>query len=368
MTENSLTIMQIAPIFLPIGEDMKYAGTERVIMYLDQAFTRLGHRSIVAAPRDSQVSGILYPTISQSIWKANNERREMRDSDELTQIHYDMCVDLMLKNGIDVVHDHPGNSITSSEAYKRNGSKIKTPILITLHGAYFEGGNKRYDSWKNLVNQGRQIYFTTISDSQGREFEKRAGIESEVIHHGVPLDLFEFQEKPTDYLFSFGRISPEKGQHLAIKVAKKIGMPLVLAGEVHSHERKYWEELVEPHIDGEQIQFVGPLDDRQKAEWYRNASAFLMPIQWDEPFGLVMIESMACGTPVIAYSRGSVPEIVKDGETGFLVERDDLEAMVQSVKNISQIDRKNCRKHVEENFRIERQAQNYVNLYRRISA
>jgi glycosyltransferase involved in cell wall biosynthesis len=222
-----------------------------------------------------------------------------------------------------------------------------------------------------------------------------------MIYHGIPLEDFDFHKNKSNYLFSLGRICPKKGQHIAVKVAKETGIPLILAGEINSAHNSYWKETIEPYltfsitrvpemeqedykqdlieklnegdliIDQKEIMFIGNLTDKQKVPFYKNARSFIMPIQWQEPFGLTMIESMACGTPVIATNFGSVLEVVKNNETGIIInssndEGRNLELIIEAIKNIQYIDPVKCRMHVEENFSAEQEAKNYLKLYQKI--
>ena len=361
-----MNILQISTVWVPTTPNMKYGGTERVVNYLDRQFVNMGHRSYVAAPGDSIVKGILLETLPQSIWSlsSDNKNRQITRSNDHYKHHYEIVVSELLKGEIDVAHDHAGNSIFMSDAYPEKGQHIKQPILTTLHGSLNLDRHKdKYDLWNNLKSNGRKIFFNAISYSQKKEFEGAVDI-CDVIYPGLPLANFLFQLKKSDYLFSLGRISPEKGQHIAIEVAKKAGEKLVIGGEVHSVCTQYFEEQIKPHIDGDQIKFIGSLDEVQKAEWYRNAKAFLMPIQWNEPFGLVMIEAMATGTPVVAFNRASVPEVIEDGKTGFIVEN--VEEMVSAVKRIDSINPFDCRKTVESRFTIEKEAQAYLDLYEKL--
>lgn len=369
-----MKILQIAPIGLPVSPSIKYGGTERVISYLDEVYTGMGHDSLVAATGDSRVKGTLIETVPLSLWYMNNgdsRIRVVKGNGDITKDHYKRCIDILLKGDIDIIHDHPGSGLITTEEFEQVRDQIKAPILVTLHGAFSDRDKDRYVKFAGMSEQGTGVHFNAISESQRKEFES-AGIRVEdVVYHGIPTDRFVMGNKRDDYLFTIGKIAPEKGQDIAIEVAKKSGRRLVIAGEVHSVNEAYWEESVKPYVDGDQIQFIGSLTDKEKIPYFQNAAALLFPLQWKEPFGLIMIESMACGTPVIAYSRGSVPEVVKDRETGFVIKETgdretDLEAMVQAVNNIDSINPETCRRHVENNFSIGREAQNYLNLYQRL--
>ncbi|MBI2449202.1 glycosyltransferase [Candidatus Pacearchaeota archaeon] len=402
------TILQTSSVGRPITPNLKYGGTARVIIYLDREFTRLGYDSLVAATGDSRVIGRLIETVPRSIslWNMDGERNAVikprKEHDELSEKHYQIILETILKyKNIDIVHDHPGSGLISSKKFREVGDQIKTPILVTLHGAFSDRYAERYTLWNKVALEKGNIYFNAISHSQKRAFEERGFRVSATIYHGIPIEYFPFRNEKLDYLFSLGRICPKKGQHTAIQIAKETGMPLIIGGEVNSAHNNYWKENVESYLDfsiteipekehedyknnlveklnaGEniidegQIIFVGNLDDRQKIAFYERAKAFMMPINWPEPFGLTMIESMACGTPVIAYSVGSVPEVIKDGKTGFIVEKTgneeiDLAKMIEAVNNIVYINPKDCRKHIAENFSITREAKDYLNLYKKL--
>lgn len=371
-----MKILQIASLGLPVRPDLRYGGTERVISYLDKVYSRLGHESIVAAPGDSQVSGRLFETIPTSLWNMNkvvSVTREIRHDDRLTEEHYRKCIDFLLTEpGIEVAHDHPGAGILTRDEFATISDNLSFPILQTLHGAYVPQHEEMYSKWRNLAKRNNRISFNAISNSQKRAFELAGFDIKRVVYHGIPMDDFSFEEDKEDYLFHLGRMHSGKGVHLAIEIAKRAGRRLFLAGEVHSVDNDYWRELIEPNIDGDQIQFLGPKTDAEKIPLYQKAAGFLFPLQWEEPFGLIMIEAMACGTPVIAYSRGSVPEVVIDGKTGFVIKETgdketDLEAMVQAVNNIGSIDPRECRRHVEDDFSIEREADNYLKLYQQLA-
>lgn len=371
-----MKILQIATIGLPVTPDLRYGGTERVISYLDQVYTKWGHESVVAATGDSKVKGELIETILRSAWsteKKGGSERRIKKSKGLEAKHYQKCIEALLENpDIDIVHDHPGSGLMSSREFQNVVGKLEIPILQTLHGSFSERHRSRYDLWQRTAREYGGAFFNAISNSQKREFEENGFKIEDVVYHGIPINKFIPSDgKKEDYLFSIGRISPEKSQHLAIEVAKRTGRPLIIAGEVHSVNESYWREMIEPHIDGTQIRFVGPKTDEEKIPLYQNAAAYLFPIQWSEPFGLVMIEAMACGTPVIAYDQGSVPEVIKDRETGFIIPKTnnketDLEAMVEAVNNIGAINSEDCRNHVVENFSIENEARSYLGLYKRL--
>ena len=361
-----MKILQISPIGLPVHPDILYGGTERVIGFLDKEYVRRNYDSIVAAPGDSQVSGTLLDTIPKSIWNSEkNGSRQIKRGRDINEEHYKVIFDYLFNGGgdVDIIHDHPGAGILSSKPYEKKSSELKMPILITLHGALSKKSSEKYKKWGQLQEQNRGIFFNVLSKSQKEQFKKYVDI-CDVIYHGLPLEKFQSEEKPGDYLFSLGKISYEKGQDIAIDVAKKTGLKLIIGGEVHSVDKSYFKEKIKPYIDDDQIKYVGALNDKQKVGLYKNALAFLMPIRWEEPFGLVMIESMACGTPVIAFNRGSVPEVIGDGNNGYVV--NNIKQMVRAVKNVEKISRKKCRDTVEKRFSIQKEADNYLRLYKKL--
>jgi glycosyltransferase involved in cell wall biosynthesis len=184
------------------------------------------------------------------------------------------------------------------------------------------------------------------------------------IYHGLPKDLFRFHPEPGGYLAFLGRASPEKRVDRAIEIAKRVGMPLKIAAKVDPADRRYFKREIEPLLNDPHIEWLGEINDKDKGEFLGNAYALLFPIDWPEPFGLVMIESMACGTPVIAYACGSVPEVMEDGVTGFIVR--DLDQAVKGVNRIRDLSRSRCREVFERRFAAERMASDYVNVYKRL--
>jgi glycosyltransferase involved in cell wall biosynthesis len=184
------------------------------------------------------------------------------------------------------------------------------------------------------------------------------------VHHGLPANQFKFHAGPGKYLAFLGRTSPEKGLDRAIEIAKRAGIPLKIAAKIDRADAEYFETQIKPLLDHPLIEFVGEIGFYEKNDFLGNAMALLFPIQWPEPFGLVMIEAMACGTPVIAYPRGSVGEVMKDGVSGYVVPDED--SAIKAVERVHQLDRQKCRGYFEQNFTSARMAQDYVNIYQRL--
>jgi glycosyltransferase involved in cell wall biosynthesis len=202
----------------------------------------------------------------------------------------------------------------------------------------------------------------SISDSQRRPVPHAGWVRT--IHHGLPERLLTPQPMRQEYFAFLGRIAPEKGLDRAIHIARQCGIPLKIAAKVDKVDREYYEGIIRPLIDGKDIEYIGEIGDGQKSKFLSGALALLVPIDWPEPFGLVMIEAMACGTPVIAFNRGSVPEIIEDGLTGFIVE--DERSAVGVVHRLSKLSRTEIRKRFEQRFTARRMAQDYLEVYREL--
>jgi glycosyltransferase involved in cell wall biosynthesis len=213
----------------------------------------------------------------------------------------------------------------------------------------------------SLYREFREIPLVSISDYQRLPLSWanwRA-----TVHHGLPEKLYTFHENPGDYLAFIGRISPEKGVECAVEIARRCGLPLRIAAKVDRADREYYDKVVAPMLEENEVEFIGEINEVQKDGFLGNAKALLFPIDWPEPFGLVMIEALACGTPVIARLRGSVPEVLNEGETGFIVQ--DVDGAVRAVESLDRVDRRRCRQLFEERFTATRMARQYVGLYER---
>jgi glycosyltransferase involved in cell wall biosynthesis len=232
----------------------------------------------------------------------------------------------------------------------------KTPTVFTLHDPMDASWNKiiKYCPWRNKAN------YISISDNQRKGMSDLNYVAT--IYNGLDLNNFKFPKKPKNYLAFLGRFSREKGVDVAVKVAAESGEKFKIAGNIWGGG--FYDEKVKPYLKKGEIENVGFLDKNKLSSFLGNAKALLFPIQWEEPFGLVMIEAMACGTPVIAFNRGSVSEVIKHGKTGFIVNNE--EEMKEAIKNIDKIKREDCRKHVEENFTIEKMVDGYEKAYWRI--
>ena len=251
----------------------------------------------------------------------------------------------------DVIHSHMG---CSALAYAK---LVKTPTVHTLHGI-FTPDNER------MFIHAKQQPFVSISHSQR---EPRLGLNcAATVYNGIDTDTYTFYPQPSDppYLAFLGRLSPEKGTHLAIEIAKRTGWHLKIAGKVDPVDVEYYETVIKPHIDGTQIEYLGEANHQQKNVLMGNAVATLFPITWREPFGLVMVESMATGTPVIAMELGSTSEVIAHGKTGFLCHS--VDECVEALDKVSTIDRRQCREHVVKHFSVQRMVDGYEAVYQKL--
>lgn len=379
-----MSVLHIATLNRPIRQNLGYGPIETVIYNIDKGLHRLGHRSIVACSGDSRVAGEKFTTIEKSFseyWSKNTkvQRENMRR-------HLVMSLQRAKRGDVDIVHMHDA---VMAEYIFKGVCKSPVPIVMTLHVPAEDEGP--FKLWNESLVSSSLAYFVPISEYQKKRHHGLVNGQN-VIHHGVDVDDYPFETCPEkhDYLFSIGRITPDKGQDKAIEVAKKTGSRLIIAGNVqnkvkdreffkkleksidlvaeagwHPARSDYYAKIMKPILDsGKQIIYIGEVDSAQKKLWYQHACATLFPIQWGEPFGLVLIESMACGTPVLAFRKGSVPEIIIHGKTGFIV--NSISEMVKAVEKASVLDPRDCRKHIKDHFSIDSMAGKYSALYQKI--
>lgn len=339
--------MKIA-LLSPIEEAVppkKYGGIEAVVYNLAEELHRMGHDVTLFASGDSKVSCRLVPLAKKAI--GSNHSKRMREAYCYEAIA--QAARLIAEEGdYDIVHNNIGFQALLFKDI------IKAPMLTTMHWT-LDNTTER-----EMYSHYRKMPFVSISNDQRKDLARMNYVAT--VHHGIDMKRFTFNPEPEDHLVFFGRFSPVKGPLEAIKFAKKTKQKLIMAGKINDFEREYFDKKIAPHIDGEQIIQMGELDHDEKVELLGKAKALLSPIQWDEPFGLVNIEAMACGTPVITTKRGSLPEIVVDGKTGFLCKTD--AEIIKAIKSIDTIDRRACRDHVEEYFSVQRMVKAYIDLYR----
>ena len=337
-----MRIAQVAPLVESVPP-VRYGGTERMVHWLTEELVARGHDVTLFASEDSRTSATLVAVVPRAL-RLDAGRVDPVGA-HLLQIG--MVADRA--QDFDVIHSHIDHF-----AYPFS-RLLPTPLLHSVHG--------RLDL-AHLVPIYRyfdDLYLISVSDAQRRALAELPVRWAATVHHGVPLDQYPYSRRGGRYLAFLGRIAPEKRPDLAIAAAKRAGVPLKIAAKVDAVDRAYFEEEIRGLLDHPLIDFVGEISDADKPAFLGGALALLFPIDWPEPFGLVMIEAMACGTPVIARPCGSVPEVIVPGRTGLFA--DTLDGLVAAVKRVERIDRMACRRHVEARFSVGRMADDYEVVY-----
>lgn len=340
-----MKIAQIAPLYESVPPRY-YGGTERVVSYLTEELVRQNHEVTLFASGDSVTSARLVPCCTNSLRLDKTSidpiplyllmlERLYRMADQFDVLHFH----------IDYLHFPFSRRHGCTQVSTLHG-RLDIPDLVPLYREY----------------TGMPVI--SISDSQRRPLSwiNWQG----TVYHGLPADQLPFSPGGGDYLAFVGRISPEKGVAAAIAIARASGIKLRIAAKVDKVDREYYEKEIRPLLDGSLVEYVGEISEEEKKHFLGDALALLFPIDWEEPFGLVMIESMSCGTPVIAFSRGSVPEVVREGVSGFLVH--DTEGAVRAALQVGSLSRMRCRRDFEERFMAARMATDYLAIYRRLIA
>jgi glycosyltransferase involved in cell wall biosynthesis len=342
-----MRIAQIAPLFERVPPKL-YGGTERIVSYLTEELVKQGHDVTLFASGDSKTSAKLVPCCELAL------RLDPIVRDPLPY-HVIMLDEVRRRSrSFDVLHFH------IDLLHGPLACDFIDRTLTTLHG--------RLDlpDLPPFYETFRELPLVSISNDQRRYLPQAnwAGL----VHHGLPSGLLPFQPNPAgSYLAFLGRIAPEKGPDRAIEIAARAGMPLKIAAKVDRVDQAYWDEKIRPMIQTySNVEFVGEISECDKASFLGEALALLFPIEWPEPFGLVMIEAMACGTPVIAFRSGSVPEVLKDGTSGFIV--DTIEQASAAARRITEVNRAAVRAEFERRFTVEHMARGYLEIYRELTA
>ena len=339
-----MKIAQVAPLYESVPP-RAYGGTERVVSYLTEALVQMGHEVTLFASGDSVTSANLVSVVPRGL------RLDPAKPDPL--VWHTIMMETVLKSvdSFDIIHFHTDVLQLALVGH------CKAPALSTAHG--------RLDvpDLKSLFSCFPDHPMVSISNSQRAPLPWLSW--RATVHHGLPLGLYSLHETPQDYFAFVGRISPEKRADRAIEIAQACGKTLRIAAKVDTADKDYFEFKIKPLLDDPLVRFEGEIDDGAKNDFIGNALALLMPIDWPEPFGLVMIEAMACGTPVIAYANGSVPEIIEHGVTGFIV--DNQEQAIAAARNIGQIDRRRCRQVFEQRFSSRVMAKRYLEVYHELA-
>jgi glycosyltransferase involved in cell wall biosynthesis len=341
-----MRIAQVAPLWERVPPPA-YGGIELVVGLLTDELVKRGHEVTLFASGDS-ISLAKLESVHPQALRLDPTVKEcgIYEMLQLSRV-YEQASEF------DIIHSHMG---CSALPYV---NLVKTPTVHTLHGIFTPDNEK-------MFSHARRQPYISISDAQR---EPRLNLNCvATVYNGIDLNSYKFCEKPQEqpYLAFLGRISPEKGTHLAIEIAKRSGWRLKMVGKVDVVDVEYFEQEIKPHIDGKQIEYLGEADHEKKNELMGGAVATLFPITWREPFGLVMIESMATGTPVIAMELGSTSEVIAHGKTGFLA--NSVEDCIAAIDKAGELNRYACREHVENNFSVRRMTDGYEAVYQQIVA
>jgi glycosyltransferase involved in cell wall biosynthesis len=338
-----LRIAQVAPLYESVPPKL-YGGTERVVSYLTEELVSQGHDVTLFASGDSVTKSRLIPSTDCAL--------RLNPASIDTLAHHILMLEQVSRrhDEFDVLHFH------IDYLHFPLSRRLGLPAVTTLHG--------RLDL-PDLVALYREFHdmpVISISNSQRKPLPAARWMAT--VPHGLPPKLYTFSPETGQYLAFIGRISPEKRLDRAVDIAQRTGMPLKIAAKVDKADAEYFRNSIKPLLDSDLVEYVGEIDEHEKAAFFGNAYALLFPIDWEEPFGLVMIESLACGTPVIAFNRGSVPEVIQDGVTGFIV--NNIDEAVEAIDRIPELSRTVCRRIFELRFTAERMAREYVDVYREL--
>lgn len=339
-----MNIAQVANILESVPPST-YGGTEFVVSTITEGLVRRGHSVCLFATGDSKTEGALSATYPTPVGYSFEPMF-------LETLHVQHLMNIFRQSKrFDIIHSH---------FYETLGllPHLDAPMVFTLHTNLARKGEQQLLT----IPETQKVFFVSISDAQRAPLPDLPYIKT--IYHGVDAALFPFNDTPEDYLLFLGRINPDKGPEIAVEVARRCNKKLIVAAKVDDPDSDYAKGILKLFDDEPLVEFLGQVNDSQKKELYKNALAFLMPIQWEEPFGLVVIEALACGTPVVAMNRGSMPEIIRDKETGFLVT--DVDEMTAAVNKITDIKRGACRHSIEEKFTIDRMVSEYEAVYAEI--
>jgi glycosyltransferase involved in cell wall biosynthesis len=340
-----MRIAQVSPLFESVPPKL-YGGTERVVSFLTEALVDLGHEVTLFASADSVTQARLIPCAPRAL------RLDESCRDPLAH-HLAMLEEVFSRAAeFDVIHFHL-DYLAFAEA-----RHCKVPHVATMHN--------RLDvpDLQGLFRAFADIPLVSISDAQQAPlpFANWCG----TVYHGLPLDLYSFRPNAGKYLAFLGRVSPEKGADRAVEIARRLDLPLKVAAKIDDKDREFYEQQLKPLFAQPNVEFLGEIGEDEKGDFLGNAAALLFPIDWPEPFGLVMIESLACGTPVVAFRRGAVPEVMQDGVSGYVV--DTIDGAVEATARALELPRKRCRAYFEGRFSAPRMANDYLAVYQRLVA
>ncbi len=334
-----MRIAQVAPLYVATPPH-SYGGTERIISSLTEKLVSQGHEVTLFATGDSRTSARLVSCAPQGFGFEHLFESGAAHVGMLAQVYRRAAE-------FDVIHSHLDYHALPFAIHS------KTPTIITVHGALDIAG------FPEALSAFPTVRYVSISDSQRAPLPQLNW--AATIYHGIDVQSHPFSDQPGKYLLFVGRISPEKGPERAIAIARKCGLPLKIAAKVDPKDRKFFEQAVKPLLDDPQVEFLGPVNERRKRYLMKNALALLLPIRWPEPFGLVFIEALACGTPVLTCPMGAAPEILAEGETGFMRESDD--ELAEAALRVGEVSRAGCRAWAARRFDTSEMTRNYLAVY-----
>jgi glycosyltransferase involved in cell wall biosynthesis len=343
-----MRIAQLAPTYESVPPTT-YGGTELVVHLLTEELVRRGHDVTLYAAGNSSTSGTLRSITPRHV-RYGDASNGLRHAEYLQLANAQACFLDAADGPFDIIHNHAGIEGLVLATTSR------TPVLTTNHNPFVPEVRSIWDAYPWTHN--------SLSTASAATFPSRGAVPP--IHHGIDVASFPFSNRPEGYLLFLGRFMPGKGAARAIEAARRAGRRLILAGKVDPADADHFAAEIAPSIDGDRIRYVGEADTDTKKRLLAGADALLFPIEWDEPFGLVMIEALASGTPVIGFRRASVPELIDDGVTGFVV--DDLESMTKAILRLPEIDRAACRAIAERRFDVPRMVDDYERCYASVVA
>lgn len=354
-----MKIAQIAPLWTSVPPK-GYGGAEKIISLLTEELVKRNHQVTLFASGDSQTKGRLISVASTAPGLTKNAQSDIVNN--MNHL-FNMFLALEKSREFDLLHWHLSKDI----APIMFANQTQIPSIVTIHNHFYV--EEEMPRLKNTFLHYKDFpHYISVSNYHRRFYPFNY---LETVYNGIDLNEFDFEITPHDYMVWIGRFEFQKGVHTAIEAAIKLNIKLKIASP--KDENDYFKKEVEPYLQNAEIEYVGEVNSIQRSELLKNAKIFLNPIQWDEPFGLVVPEANACGTPVIAFARGAMPELIKDGLNGFLIKPDDMNGMMNAIKRIYetpedeyQAMRHACRKHVEENFTASKMVDGYERVYRKI--
>lgn len=345
-----MKIAELAQLWVSVPPE-KYGGAALIVSELTEELVKRGHEVTLFAPGDSRTKAKLVAVAHQSSIDMGIDWSDLN----LELINISEC--FKHANDFDVIHGH----ISASNPSIYFSQLFNTPSVFTLHNTFL---SRKNEAQKIIIDNIKKVNFVSISKNFQKENPNLNYIGN--VYNGIDLKKYHFNDKPKNYLAWLGRFDNSKGAKEAIDVAEKLGMELILAGRVSGEsENDYFKNFIKPRLNN-RIKYIGEVDLKAKNNLLSNAYVTLIPTNWMEPFGLVTVEALACGSPVVAFDMGANKEIVADNKTGYIVPKADVQKMVEAVKKIDRISRYDCRKHVEENFSVQKMADGYENIFKKV--